>query len=209
MGGKYLLSLLVALVLGALLSCLMVWGLQSIIYGQNLTVGEKSGRGMIDFVRIKKTEVVQQKQERIEKPKPPKTPPSQPRLPELSVDSPTQAQPMPVSQPSIKAKIQMSDIGFNLGAMVESEYLPILKIAPVYPQKALNRGVEGICTVEYTVARDGTVRDVSVVESACDSWLFRRPSVEAAKKFRYQPKIQNGAPVEVKGMRNQFTYKIE
>src|SRR5690606_36597649 len=98
--------------------------------------------------------------------------------------------------------------GFSFGAG-EGEYLPIVKVAPIYPASAASRGIEGYCVVEYTVTINGSVRDVSVVEEECSSSAFRRSSVEAARKFKYKRGVVNGEAVEVTGVRNRFTYVLE
>ena len=37
----------------------------------------------------------------------------------------------------------------------DGEYLPIVKVAPIYPRRAQSRGVSGYCIVEYTVTTSG------------------------------------------------------
>jgi protein TonB len=97
--------------------------------------------------------------------------------------------------------------GFSLG-VGEGDYLPIVKVAPIYPQRAQSRGIEGYCTVQYTVTRQGTVKDVVVLEDDCTSSLFHRASVQAALKFKYKPRVIDGQAVEVPGVRNRFTYQF-
>jgi TonB family protein len=89
------------------------------------------------------------------------------------------------------------------------DYLPIVKVAPIYPQRALSRGIEGYCVVQYVVTRQGTIRDPFVIEDQCTSSLFHRASVQAALKFKYKPRIIDGEAVEVPGVQNTFTFKIE
>ncbi|MBN1239057.1 MAG: energy transducer TonB, partial [Gammaproteobacteria bacterium] len=87
------------------------------------------------------------------------------------------------------------------------EYLPIVKVAPVYPARAASRGLEGYVIVEFTVTRTGTTKDISVVEST--SSLFERAAVDAAGKFKYKPRVIDGEPVEVPGVRNKITFVLE
>ena len=90
-----------------------------------------------------------------------------------------------------------------------AQYQPISKKPPSYPRRALDRGVEGDCTVRYTVTREGRVKDPQVVEGACDDPTFERPSLNAANSFRYQPRLVNGQPVDVPGVSNTFRYRIQ
>lgn len=94
-------------------------------------------------------------------------------------------------------------------AVSDGEYLPIVKVAPIYPNRAATRGIEGHCTVEYTVTTSGAIRDPFVVEEDCTSGLFKSASVKAALKFKYKPRVIDGEAVEVAGVRNRFTYKLD
>lgn len=87
------------------------------------------------------------------------------------------------------------------------QYLPIAKEAPDYPQRALDRRLEGECTVAYTVDAQGRVNDPQVVGN-CHP-LFIKPSLAAAKRFRYQPRVVNGQAVAVANVKNTFTYRIQ
>lgn len=90
-----------------------------------------------------------------------------------------------------------------------AQYQPISKKPPAYPRRALDRALEGDCTVIYTVTREGRVKDPQIVDGACDDPLFERPSLNAATSFRYQPRLINGQPVDVPGIRNTFRYRIQ
>ncbi len=89
---------------------------------------------------------------------------------------------------------------------IEGDYLPIVKVAPVYPEEAVVQGLTGHCDLEFTVTPQGTTTDISVIE--CTDSIFEPPSVQALLKFKYKPRVANGAPVAVSGVRNRFTYTI-
>ncbi|MCU1729630.1 TonB family protein [Pseudomonas sp. 7P_10.2_Bac1] len=86
------------------------------------------------------------------------------------------------------------------------QYLPISKQAPDYPQRALDKGIEGDCTVEYSVTPQGKVENPKVVGDCHPAFI--RPSLVAAATFRYQPRIVDGQAVTVPAVRNTFHYKI-
>lgn len=87
------------------------------------------------------------------------------------------------------------------------QYQPISKQTPDYPEKALSRKIEGNCTVVYRVNRRGEVEDPQA-QSDCNP-LFVRTSINAAKTFRYQPRVINGQPVDVPQVKNTFHYRIQ
>jgi len=59
------------------------------------------------------------------------------------------------------------------------------------------------------VTRQGTIRDPFVVENQCTNSMFHSPSLQAAQKFKYKPRMIDGQAVEVPGVQNKFTYVIE
>lgn len=93
-------------------------------------------------------------------------------------------------------------------AAVDSrQYLPLSKEAPDYPQRALDKNIEGDCTVEYSVSPQGKVENPKVLDG-CHP-LFMRPSLAAANTFRYQPRTVDGQAVTVPAVRNTFHYRIK
>ena len=92
-------------------------------------------------------------------------------------------------------------------AAASRQYLPISKEAPEYPQKALDKGIEGDCTVTYTVTPQGRVENPQVL-GECHPLLVR-PSLAAARTFRYQPRIVDGQAIAVANVKNTFHYRIE
>jgi protein TonB len=90
----------------------------------------------------------------------------------------------------------------------DGEYLPIVKVAPIYPNRANSRGIEGYCIVEYTVTTTGATKDATAVDCQ-PSGYFERASVRAAGKFKYKPRVSDGVPIEVAGVQNKFTYELQ
>ena len=89
----------------------------------------------------------------------------------------------------------------------DGEYLPIVKVAPVYPRRALSRGIEGYVIVEFIVTKQGTVRDPKVITAEPQS-IFDRAALDAALKFKYKPRVVNGEAVEVAGVQNKISFQI-
>lgn len=87
------------------------------------------------------------------------------------------------------------------------QYLPLSKEAPEYPERALDKNIEGDCSVEYTVNPQGRVENPKVLDG-CHP-LFIRPSLAAAQTFRYQPRVIEGVAVSVPAVRNTFHYRIK
>lgn len=87
------------------------------------------------------------------------------------------------------------------------EFLPIVKVAPIYPPRAAARGLEGYVVVRYTVTAQGDVENATVVESS--SSLFEQTALESAQHYKYKPRLENGVPVAVDGVTTRIEYVLE
>ena len=157
----------------------------------------------LDFVRVQREDITETKKKKPDKPdEPDKPPPDMPQPQADDLDTGDSVNIAPVS----------ADVDVNIGGiggfdMAEGEYLPIVKVAPIYPRRAQSRGLEGFCILEFTVTKLGTTENVRTVE--CSSPLFERASINAAAKFKYKPRVVNGEPIAVPGVQNKITFQLE
>jgi protein TonB len=107
--------------------------------------------------------------------------------------------------PQAKITLNLNATGMSSG---DGEYLPIVKVAPIYPRRAQTRGISGYCIVEYTVTTTGAIRDPQPVDCQPQG-IFERASVKAAEKFKYKPRVVDGNAIEVAGVQNKFTFELE
>jgi protein TonB len=192
--------------LGLAITAGLFWTMSYLIETADRSLNEGGSSNIVDFVRLKRDETPERRQIKPEKPPPPEAPPPQPPTPQLDSLNPN-AEKIAISAVPVETDIEMSG-GFNLG-VGEGDYLPIVKVAPIYPQRALARGIEGFCVVQYTVTKQGTTANPFVIEDQCTSSLFHSASVQAALKFKYKPRVVDGQAIEVPGVQNKFTYEIE
>jgi protein TonB len=197
--------LVTGLIIGLIVTLSLFWVMQFLIAIADRTLNDDGAGNLVDFVRVKRDESVKQRQLKPKKPPPPDAPPPQPPTPQLESLN-ANAEKIAISEVPVETDIEMTG-GFSLG-VGEGDYLPIVKVAPIYPNRALTRGIQGYCVVQYTVTRQGTVKDPVIIESQCTSDLFHSASLNAALKFKYKPRIMDGVAVEVPGVQNKFTYEI-
>jgi protein TonB len=201
----YMIRMVIGIILAIAVTLSLFWVMQYLIATADRSLNDDSKNSMLDFVRVKRDESIQRRQLKPKKPPPPEQAPPQPPTPQLDDLNPN-AEKIAISAVPVETDIEMTG-GFSLG-VGEGDYLPIVKVAPIYPNRALTRGVEGFCVVQYTVTSLGSTKDPIVVESQCTSSLFHRASLNAALKFKYKPRIIDGEAVEVPGVQNKFTYEI-
>ena len=198
--GRYAFSVVVGVFVT--LSLLFVMHLL-IEYGESALSKERV-RHQLEFVRVKRNESVNVDDFTPEKPpKPPETPPETPPqdMDNIDPNAPT----INIPPPSVSSNM---DIGGPGGMNIaEGDYLPIVRVAPVYPARALSRGLEGHVDMSFTVTTTGTVRDPIVLFST--SSLFERAAERAVLKFKYKPRVVDGVPVDVAGVKTRITFKIE
>ena len=70
----------------------------------------------------------------------------------------------------------------------------IRAVKPVYPDLARQARIQGVVRLKAIIAKDGTVHDVEVVSGHAQ---LVQAAVDAVRKWRYQPTLLNGLPVEV------------
>ena len=198
--GRYVFSIVVGVIVT--LSLLFVMQLLIVTGKQALTTPRE--RANLEFVRVRRNESLNVEEYQPEKPPPPpEVPPEAPPQDLDSVDP--NAPTINVAPPQVTAE---TNIG-GPGAMniAEGDYLPIVRVAPVYPARALSRGLEGYVDLEFTVTTTGTVRDPVVMFST--SSLFERAAVTAVLKFKYKPRVVDGVPVDVPGVKTRITFRLE
>lgn len=198
--GRYAFSIVIGTLVT--LSLLFVMHLL-ILYGEDAVQKERT-RHNLEFVRVKRNESLNTEDFTPEKPpKPPETPPETPPQDMDNVDPNTPT--INIAAPSVDTTM---DIGGPGGMNIaEGDYLPIVRVAPVYPARALSRGLEGHVDLSFTVTQTGTVTDPIVVFST--SSLFERAATRAVLKFKYKPRVVDGIPVDVPGVKTRITFKIE
>lgn len=188
-------------VLGAIATFLLFMLMQAVIANPEAATDTGIKGRVVDFVRVQEDQEVQ-----VKKRKPPPPPP---------VDEPPPSMPKPTldSNVSVGMEIGLVDVELDVdvsgtGYSSDGEYLPIVKVAPVYPRRAQTRGIEGYVLLEFVVTRTGAVRDPRVIESKPPG-IFDRAAVNAALKFKYKPKVVNGEPIDVAGVRNRITFELQ
>jgi protein TonB len=192
---------------GLAITAALFWVMPYLIETTDRQLDKAGSTYLVDFVRLRRDETIHRRELKPRKPLPPQSPPPLPSTPQFESLNPN-VETIAISATPAETDIELSGAGFSLG-VGDGDYLPIVKVAPIYPQRALLRGIEGYCVVQYMVTRQGTIRDPFVIEDQCTNSMFHRPSLQAALKFKYKPRVIDGQAVEVPSVLNKFTYVIE
>lgn len=192
-----------AIVTGTMVTLGLLYLMQFLIESGEKALVNPGQKYYLEFVRVKRNETVNTEDLTPEKPPKPQEAPDVPPQEMDSVDP--NAPTINIPPPTVTSDTSVAGPGgMNIA---EGDYLPIVRVAPVYPARALARGIEGYVDMEFTVTTTGTVINPIVVFST--SGLFNRAAERAVLKFKYKPRVVDGQPVEVPGVRTRITFKIE
>ncbi|MFT5443906.1 MAG: protein TonB [Myxococcota bacterium] len=196
---------LFCLLLAIVITFGLFWTMQALVGVQ----GEMEEGGIspkIEFVRLRKNNAPQEK-----KREPPKRqkPEQAPPPPDISV---SKASLEPSSDfAGISAGIDAAaalEGALGAGAGSDRDAVPLVRIEPDYPMRARQRGVEGWAHIGFTISRSGTVKDAHIINSQ-PKGVFDKDSLNAVNRWKYNPKIVNGAPVERPGQQVWFPFEME
>ena len=198
--GRYVFSIIV----GSIITLSLIFVMHLLIEYAEDAVSKERTKHQLDFVRVKRNETLNTEDFTPEKPpKPPETPPEVPPQDTDTVDP--NAPTINIPAPEVASNVEVSGPGgMNIA---EGDYLPIVRVAPVYPARALSRGIEGYVDMGFTVTTTGTVKDPVVLFST--SSLFERAATRAVLKFKYKPRVVDGVPVDVPNVKTRITFQIE
>ena len=160
---------------------------------------------IVDFVRLIREEPPPLRQRR-KLPEPPETPPTPENIPSPAS---TLLAPRRPDIPAQQLKISTNKIAplqlLNTGPLpgppaiqdtgMDMELIPLVRVPPSYPRRAARQQVEGFVTVEFTIAKDGSVKDPVVIDSA-PSRIFDRVALRAIVQWKFKPRTRDGRPVD-------------
>ncbi|PSB86260.1 energy transducer TonB [Photobacterium damselae subsp. damselae] len=95
--------------------------------------------------------------------------------------------------------------GINVGS--NQQAMPLYRVEPRYPARALKQGAEGYVVLQFTIDTQGRPSDISVVE-AKPRRLFERDAMRALRKWKYQAKVIDDQAVEQPGQTVKLEFKI-
>jgi protein TonB len=187
---------------GALFTSATFWLLWGLV-GASFEVGDRAEATRIEYTRIRRdTEVVSRRDERVERERPPPTP----EAPRLAFSAGGVENNVAQLTPIVDARGAMSRMAMSAGS--DRDVIPLVRINPDYPQRALARGLEGWVQVQFTITATGIVKDPVVVNAEPKN-VFDDAALKAIARWRYTSKVENGVPVERVGVQTRIVFQLE
>ena len=192
----------VALITALLITMVLLFLMQVLIATGKSAVVENRVGDLLEFVRVPRVEEPPVPEETIKRPDKPEDQPRTPQPEQQLLESTGDPFYLPPMDHGGQAPRDLA-----LGPGIGGDLLPILKVAPIYPERLAARGIEGHVILEYTVTGLGTVINVTVVESTHSG--FENAAINSALKYKYKPKYINGEPVAVHGVQTLIRFQLE
>jgi protein TonB len=166
---------------------------------------QEPGGSLVDFVRLKKDIDPEVKKRKLPKKQKPQEPPPPPDLRLNRATRPDQG--LEAMDFSVGLGIDLKG-GPSIGVIAsDADVVPVVRVNPHYPPRAAERGIEGWVELVFTVSEAGAVQDAEVLESH-PSNVFDRAALRAVRKWKYNPKVEDGKPVERHGLRVRLAFRL-
>jgi protein TonB len=192
----------IAIIIGGLFTTAVFWLLAYSVNQKEATAAMAEAK-RIDFSRMRKdTEVQTKREDKVQRERPPPTP----QQPRMSLSTGGVDNNVASLAPVVDTRGAMK--GMKLSAGSDRDVVPLVRIAPDYPQRALQRGLEGWVRVQFTITVTGTVKDPIVVDADPKN-IFDDAALKSIARWRYNPKVEDGTAVERVGVQTIIRFQLE
>ncbi|MBL4836655.1 MAG: TonB family protein [Kordiimonadaceae bacterium] len=92
-------------------------------------------------------------------------------------------------------------------AMTDGERIPLVRVKPSYPSRALSLNIEGWVILQFDIDQYGTVVNPIVLEAE-PAGIFNKAAVKALRRFKYKPAVIDGQPKPSYGIQLRMAFNI-
>ncbi|CAM3061051.1 energy transducer TonB [Vibrio rarus] len=165
-----------------------------------------------DIVQVEQESQVQRRQRQL-----PEPPPKQVQPPKMksSHSSNVSSTPMALSHFELpQVSIDTSVLGLAISAPgplsigQNQQAMPLSRVEPRYPARALSRKIEGFVVMSFTINPNGRPTDIQIEQSQ-PKRIFDREAKRALQRWKYQPLIVDGKATARKGQTLKLEFKLQ
>lgn len=175
--------------------------MMSLVTNRTPGIERQDDLSAIDFIHYEQDTETETKDRR-KPPEEPPPPPKQLQQPEAVAKVEQKVrQPMPqMDIPNMNIDVGSGSgpfIGnFSTGETsgIDTDATPISRVPPQYPLEARRKGTQGFVTLEFTIRPDGSVTDISVVNSH-PAGVFEQAARQALSRWKFEPREEGGRKV--------------
>jgi protein TonB len=194
----------IAIAIGIVTTFGLFWVMQALV-GMTGELEEGGASPRVEFVRLKRDSTPETKKREPPKREKPDQPPPPPQMNMSKAMKPSEA--VGEIAPMVDTGVELEK-ATTLGAGGSSrDVVPLVRVDPDYPPRAKQRGIEGYVDIEFTIGPAGTVEDPRVIGARPPS-VFDRAALRAVRRWRYNPKIENGVAVSRPGIKVRLRFEL-
>ena len=161
---------------------------------------------LVEFIRTKPRDFLEEKKRKMPQKKPKELRPPRMKRIQASILKPEKMN-IKMDMPDIKSLFKGG--GPNLGSgFSDRDAIPLARIEPIYPTKARIKGIEGWVRVQFDITAAGVTRNIKILDSKPPR-IFDKSAINAVRKWRQRPKIEDGKAVEQTGNTAQVDFTLE
>ena len=176
----------------ALITFGLFFGMQWLIASNQVALMDDGERIRVEMAQVRDVQEVREIERK------PESPTEVEAAPDMTIDMSTSVDNVGGGVEIGATAMEVAPIAATGGGFsaTDGEYLPIVRV----------NGVEGYVIVVFTGTAEGTTADVQVVESSHK--MFERNAVKAALKYKYKPRVVDGDPIPVTGVRVRIEFQL-
>lgn len=131
-----------------------------------------------------------------------------------TIDSPIRTKAVEELKVIARPKVQLNPMAVKLERpaiqpiVTMSGYLPVNIVSPNYPRRALRLNLETEIVASFSIDINGQTRDVKIIAGQHQKY-FSQSVKTAIAEFKFVPPRINGEKVQLDGVTETFTFKIE
>ncbi|MCY4321664.1 MAG: energy transducer TonB [Bdellovibrionaceae bacterium] len=195
----------------ALLVSLFIFYFMSILISTGKQPIQKENQNInISFLLDPKIESLELRDRRL--PKKPKQEDPPPETPKIKIQQRELQKPEMISQLpqlDLPTDFQSDEKGTGVSSQInkDREVTPIFRIQPIYPRRAALQNIEGFVILQFDITSSGFTDNITVLQSSPPQ-IFNSSAIQALKKWKYKPKLENGKPVRQTNLKVQLDFRL-
>lgn len=108
----------------------------------------------------------------------------------------------------VNNKVDPITVEPQLGVAKQAYARPLVRVPPRYPSDAAKKGIEGWVELGFTIHTDGSVINISVIDSQ-PKRIFDRAAIRALQAWKYKPSVTQGNAVQQSGLSVVLDFKLD
>ena len=176
----------------AIVTTALFWLMVTLIAQGEPAITEQFASLKVDFLRVERDESVQLKDRSLPELPDPLSQPALPTISPFDIQTKGGSGGVPIVAPRVSRTIEPNLSAFAVPDSASA--IPLVRIPPLYPERALRLGLEGWVRIKFDIAPTGAVENPVVVDAE-PQHIFNSAAKTAIKKWKYKPRVISGQPV--------------